>query len=132
MHIHSYQILNVLNVFRNQLSQQPGTAMNRQASGVPISGNVIISKSHRNYLIERVSAEIVERISQAEPQEQSQGFKNEERSDPAGGVQNKEAAFTYSVIDENNCKISNTLPIEQLSPLNGRQREMPEDARGLP
>jgi hypothetical protein len=124
MYIHRYQIHNVLNVYRKQLSTGPAAAMNRGIQAVSV--HVEISRSHRRYLMDRLSAEIVERISRAEG-EKSEAV--EELSSFQNKAQDKKSDFTYTAIDENNRKISNTLPIEKLSQLTGRQVE--EERKGV-
>ena len=122
MYIHNYQIHNVLNVFRKQLTKNPEVPTNRQPTAMANSDHVNISKSHRSYLMDRVSTEIVERISQAEPQKRMQELKNAvDEKIPENEVEKQKSAFTYMIIDENNRKFSHTLPIEKLSPLSGRE-----------
>jgi hypothetical protein len=115
MYIHRYQIHNVLDVYRKQLSTGPAAAINRGTQAVSV--HVEISRGHRRYLMDRLSAEIVERISRAEG-EKSEAV--QELSSFQNMAQDKKTDFTYTAIDENNRKISNTLPIEKLSPLTGR------------
>ncbi|RJQ85689.1 MAG: hypothetical protein C4519_02840 [Desulfobacteraceae bacterium] len=127
MYIHNYQIHNVLNVYRKQLSQTPAIKPNRQAPAASPSERVDISTNgQRQSLIEQVSAEIVERIANAGPQKRPEAALNdratlEETAERrARRAAKKEAAFTYTAIDENNRKSSKTMPIEKLSPLIGR------------
>ena len=69
MHIHSYQIHNVLNVYRKQLSK--GTAGNisrTSAKNQPDQDKVDISiGGQRQSLFDKISSEIVERITRFGP-----------------------------------------------------------------
>jgi hypothetical protein len=126
MYIHNYQIHNVLNVYRKQLSKGPGAKMHGQAPAetpaeyVEISGN-----GQRQSLIDQVSAEIVQRLADTGPQNRferaldGQMIKNAARN--TGQAVKRETEFTYTAIDENNNKSTNTLPVEKLGPVIERQ-----------
>jgi len=124
MYIPNYQIQNVLNVYRKQLSQLP-TMRTQKRELVPQSrGPVAITRNgQRQSIIDQVSAEIVERIAQAGPQRRFEDALSGQLTGINGQLANrpprKEVEFTYSVIDENNKKVTNTLPVENFSPLTG-------------
>ena len=126
MYIHSYQIHNVLNVYRKQLSQGPGAKPNQASASAPSHDQVEISaNAQRQALIDQVSNEIVDRIAQYSPQNR---FEEEvaRRLDqgPANGAINpkkREIEFTYTMIDENDQKRTNSLPIQRFSPLIGQE-----------
>lgn len=122
MYIPTYQIQNVLNVYRRQLSQMPATGTQSQAREARSNDRVAISRNgQRQSIIDQVSAEIVDRIAQAGPQTRFEDVLAEQLKSDTGRMANrpirKEVEFTYSVIDENNNKVTNTLPIENFSPL---------------
>lgn len=126
MYIHSYQIHNVLNVYRKQLSQGPSVKSQKHPP-VPHNGDRVelTNNGQRQSIIDQVSAEIVDRIAQVGPQklfEEALAQHMERtpgREDSRGYKYKKEAEFTYTTIDENDDKITNTLPVENFSPLTG-------------
>ena len=125
MYIHSYQIHNVLNVYRKHLSQETGAKKSEAEPVAPKSDKVELSSGfNRQSLIDQVSAEIVDRIAQGGTQRRFEDAISQEWQRPAGPetgrASKREAEFTYSVIDENNRKTTNTLPVQNFSPLTGR------------
>ena len=129
MHIHSYQIHNVLNVYRKQLSK--GTAQNifrTSAKYQPDQDKVDISiGGQRQSLFDKISSEIVERITRFGP-DTAFGAILADQMDQAGGAaahkaadleadeaSQSDSAFTYTLIDKHNQKITQSLPIRQFS-----------------
>ena len=122
MYIHSYQIHNVLNVYRKQLSQGPGTAAPKPSAPHPPQDRINISSAgQRQSIIERVSSQIVDRIAQFGPETRFVSALSSEFPRPVterNAISNQqETEFSYTVIDEHNRKVTNTLPIQKLSPL---------------
>jgi hypothetical protein len=127
MYIHSYQIHNVLNVYRKQLSQ--GSLRNHSASPAkPSLGKDSIDLSiegQRQSMFEKISAAIVERITQFGPETQAEtpaaaiggdaGAPSKVGSEPEKSMQD-DAAFTYTTIDEHNQKRTNTLTVRSFGP----------------
>lgn len=125
MYIPTYQIQNVLNVYRKQLSQMPtAKPQNPERVGQGNDRVAISRNGQRQSIIDQVSAEIVDRIAQAGPQKRFEETISEKLMNRNGPMANrslrKEVEFTYSTIDENNEKVTNTLPIENFSPFAGR------------
>jgi hypothetical protein len=125
MYIHNYQIHNVLNVYRKHLSQETDAKKGAPTPEAPKGDSVALSAGfHRQSLIAQVSAEIVDRISQeGTPKNFEDAISKEWRrsSGPLSGrPSRREVEFTYSLIDENNRKSTNTLPVENFSPLTGQ------------
>ena len=122
MYIHAYQIDNVLNVYRKQLSQKTKTKAPNPASVPSTLDRVNLSnESQRQSIIDQVSADIVQRITQY-----VQENRFDEPTDPtAEGIngqqiditQNMENEFSYTMIDENNDKRTNTLHFNGPGPL---------------
>ena len=129
MHIHSYQIHNVLNVYRKQLSQGTaqrisGTFGKKQQNHDRIDISV---KGQRQTLFDKISSEIVERITRFEPGTEFEAVLADQTDKTGGAADYKDAkieangasqhdsAFTYTLIDEYNQKITQTLPIRQFS-----------------
>lgn len=124
MHIHSYQIHNVLNVYRKQLSR--GTTWN--LSGETDGNNADQDRSNlsdhgqRQSLFEKISSEIVQRITQFGPDiEIEAAFSGQsadtrervrDKTDPSSG---KNPVFSYTMIDNNNQKTTHNFSIRQLN-----------------
>ena len=124
MYIHTYQIHNVLNVYRKQLSQSPGAKSQRQASNSEEGDRVELSNSgQRQSIIDQVSAEIVDHLAQRGPQKRFEDALAEHMDSRPGDdtlqMLRKDTKFTYTSIDENDDKITNTLPVKNFSPLIG-------------
>ena len=122
MYIPSYQIHNVLNVYRKQLSQGPGEAKVKPDAPHPLQDRINISSDgQRQSIIDRISSEIVDRIAQVGPETRFDHVLADEfarqvvEQNESTGQQDVE--FSYTVIDEHNQKVTNRLPIQQLSPL---------------
>ncbi len=128
MYIHSYQIHNVLNVYRKQLSAE--TSVKKTPSSPAASKGDMVQLSarfQRQSLVDQVSAEIVDRIAQGGTQRRFEDAIADEWRRPVmpdkERSSRREVAFTYSVIDENNQKTTNTLPVENFSPLTGQAKQ---------
>ena len=124
MHIHSYQIHNVLNVYRQRLSR--GTARekadNPERSKAAQDMIDISDHGQRQSLFEKISSEIVQRITQVSPETemetafsgQSAGTTDPER-DTVAPPRGKNQVFSYTLIDNNNQKTTHNLSIRQLN-----------------
>lgn len=134
MYVQSYQIHNVLNVYRKQLSQGPGAKTAQASSKAPTHDRVEISaNAQRQALIDQVSTEIVDRIAQYSPQnqfEEAVSQQDQARNHGTMGSEKRDVEFTYTAIDENDQKTTNSLPIQRLSPLVGQGENNIEDAAG--
>ncbi len=133
MYIHSYQIHNVLDVYRKQLSQGPGAKATQSSLKASSQDRVEISaNAQRQTLIDQVSTEIVDRIAQYSPQNQFDEIvaRNMDQPTVNGSTDSvkREVEFTYTTIDENNQKSTNSLPIQRLSPLIGPEANTTEEA----
>jgi hypothetical protein len=124
MHIHSYQIHNVLNVYRQQLSR--GTA--RNVSGRPDSNKTdqdrvdISDHGQRQTLFEKISSEIVQRITQFGPDTEIEAAISGQLARAKGPVRDEVdaaggqgPAFSYTLIDKNNRKTTHNLSVRQLN-----------------
>jgi hypothetical protein len=124
MHIHSYQIHNVLNVYRQRLSrgtarEKPDTPERSKAAQDMID---ISDHGQRQSLFEMISSEIVQRITQVSPDTetetafsgQSAGTTGPER-DTVAPSRRKNQVFSYTLIDHNNQKTTHNLSIRQLN-----------------
>jgi hypothetical protein len=124
MHIHGYQIHNVLNVYRKQLSRgtdrnTAGTPERNKAAQDPID---ICDHGQRQSLFEKISSEIVRRITQVDPEtELNAAFSGQsavtrgrarDKAEASGG---KNQVFSYTLIDSNNQKTTHNLSLRQLN-----------------
>jgi hypothetical protein len=135
MYIHAYQIDNVLNVYRKQLSQKTKVKAHDTTPAPSTLDRVKLShESQRQSIIDQVSADIVQRVSQyvqenrfEEVLESVKESRNDQQQDSS---QKKEAEFSYTLIDENNYKRTNTLQFNNGGPLinkTGQQDQETED-----
>ena len=121
MYIHGYQIHNVLNVYRKQLSQPADTRNNNSGASTPADDHVRISPNGQSHSIfDKISTEIVDRITQQDATPSFKAIVNEKLSlnRPSGELEpnDHQSDFSYNVIDEHNRKITNTLPLQRLNP----------------
>ncbi len=117
MQIPSYQIQNVLKVYSRQLSQGKmlrgnkfGTANKTSADSVTIS-----SEGKRKAIIDKVATNIVDRIITEGPKEKNEEKIADQIEKEFGKKINfskEKNQFTYTVIDENNKKLTHTLSVE--------------------
>ena len=135
MQIPSYQMHNVLNVYRkqftrNELSQRQSTG-DVKAPGDRVS---LSSEGKRQAIIEKVTAEIVERITNFGPQEAlDHEIINQLEQDTGTTVMfgdPKNSEFKYNFIDANNEKASATLSINDSNGLVSRLEELAKEAVG--
>ncbi len=120
MYIHSYQIHNVLNVYRKQLSHGPGANSSHNTQTSAAKDRIKISEDgQRQSIMDKISTEIVERITQTGPENQFEKLLADQLSDNSqqshGVPADASSDFKYTVIDEHNRKITNSLPIRGFS-----------------
>jgi len=118
MQIPSYQIQNVLKVYSRQLSQGKilsrnskfGTDIKASADSVTIS-----SEGKRQAIIDKVAENIVDRIITEGPKEKTEEKITSQIEEEFGKKINfskDKNQFTYTMIDEDNQKITHTLSVE--------------------
>jgi hypothetical protein len=131
MYVHKYQIHNVLDVYRKQLSQGSiAEYRGSQPSGAR-SGSAALPGPPHQMIIDRVSAQIVDRIVQEGPRNRfADTLIQEYTSGTVSRAPRYEAQFTYTAIDENDRKTTNTMPIEKISPLLSRMAQAAPDSLG--
>lgn len=121
MYIPSYQIHNVLNVYREQLSHGPKGATGRKIPAKNAGDRISIStQNQRQSIMDKISSEIVERIIHTGPENHFKSALADRltsKSQQASGAPNYgPPAFKYTIIDQYNRKITNTLNIRGLIP----------------
>ena len=117
MQIPSYQIQNVLKIYSRQLSQ--GKILSRNKFGGPIKTSsdsvTISSEGKRKAIIDKVAANIVDKIITEGPKEKNEEKITSQIEKELGKKINftkDKNQFTYTVIDENNQKATHTLSVE--------------------
>ena len=121
MYIHSYQIHNVLNVYRKQLSQPTSPDRSKEPASDTVKDQISVSADgQRQSIFDKISTEIVDRITQFNSTAQFESIINGKLSLHTAACQEPVAPitteFSYNVIDEQNRKITNTLPLQRLNP----------------
>ena len=117
MQIPSYQIQNVLKVYSRQLSQGKILSRNKFGNTNSVSADSvsISSEGKRKAIIDKVAANIVDRIITEGPKEKSEEIITSQIEKELGKKINfskDKNQFTYTVIDENNEKATHTLSVE--------------------
>ena len=117
MQIPSYQIQNVLKVYSRQLSQGRILSRNKSAAvNKPSADNVTLSsEGKRKAIIDKVAANIVDRIITEGPKEKNEEEITSQIEKELGKKINftkDKNQFTYTVIDENNQKATHVLSVE--------------------
>ncbi|MGD9007599.1 MAG: hypothetical protein PVG41_06745 [Desulfobacteraceae bacterium] len=125
MYIHTYQIHNVLNAYRKQLSQN--SIKGPAAQSAPHSDDRInISAEAQNpKIVNDISSQIIDRITKFGPKSEFDKALADQLSQFNGETPPRHAGndapgndFTYTKIDERNHKTTSKLEIQQLTPLN--------------
>ena len=133
MYIHTYQVDNVLNVYRKQLSQKTKDKISDTSSSAPPPGDKVSlsDDGQRQSIIKQVSEDIIKRITGYSLQNGNGGAGDHDHATSDNLIKNStqqnDFEFTYTKIDENNQKSTNSIHINGLSPTNsvGQQiREM--------
>lgn len=121
MLIASHQIQNVLKVYSKQLSQTRMLERQKELGRKqPMDDNVSISaEAKRQSIIDKVAADIVERITRSGPQDdvekQIVGKLEDELGQKVGFNDRRGNQFVFNVIDANNEKTTNTLALDDNS-----------------
>lgn len=133
MYIPSYQIHNVLKVYTRQLSQSTGGC--GPEGEMPLVGKINIpDEGKRQAVIDKVAADIVERISRFGSMEAG-AFPGEGEPQPEGDLEfssprNEPSHFVFNVIDAGNQKKATSLPVEDSRFLSQRLEELVREAVG--
>jgi hypothetical protein len=118
MQIPSYQIQNVLKVYSKQLSQGKMLSRNNKfgiANTVSADSVTISSEGKRQAIIDKVAANIVDRIITEGPKEENEAQITQQIERELGKKINfskDKSQFTYTTIDDDNNKTTKTLSVE--------------------
>lgn len=134
MYIHNYQIHNVLDVYRKQLSQRTGAENDLSTSPSPVTEGMGLSgRRPRQAIIDQVSENIVAQISGEAPRSRfAELLADTYHRPPMGKGEKAEVRFTFTTIDEDDRKRTNSLPLDRISPLFGPIAATAADATGDP
>lgn len=117
MQIPSYQIQNVLKVYSRQLSQGKMLSRNKFVADNKTSADSVTlsSEGKRQAIIEKVAANIVDRIITEGPKEKNEAQITDQIEKELGKkidfTQGKKQ-FTYTSIDDHNNRVTQTLSVE--------------------
>lgn len=119
MHIPSYQINNVIKVYSKQISQNRLAERQKTFGSEQVLSNdsiTISEEGKRQTIINKVSEDILDRITQYGPKNETEqeivDRLNREISGNLEGYDKKEKQFVFNFIDDNNEKVTNTLSVE--------------------
>jgi hypothetical protein len=117
MQIPSYQIQNVLKVYSRQLSQGKLLSRNKFGSDNKVSADSvnISSEGKRQAIIDKVATGIVDRIITEGPKEKNDEQITDQIEKELGkkiDFSRGKNQFTYTTVDENNNKVTQTLSVE--------------------
>lgn len=120
MYITNYQMHNVLKVYTNNLSKNKFQENQKTPAAKSLSDSINISaEGKRRNIIEKVAADIVNRITSKGPQEtvdhEIVNRLQDEMKDQAVKGPSKDANLVYNVIKEDQEKKTNILAIEDSS-----------------
>lgn len=117
MHVPSYQIQNVLKVYSKQLSQGKMLSRNKFNADNKVSADsvTISSEGKRQAIIEKVATNIVDRIITEGPKEKNEARITDQIEKELGkkiDFTRGRKQFTYTSIDNNNNRATQTLSVE--------------------
>jgi hypothetical protein len=120
--IHSYQIHNVLNVYRRQLSQGKTAAPTSQQSAfkAQLDRVTLNGGDSRESIFERVSTTILDRIrnyGEQVPGPESPSPEGIPRQHPQTSAPGKGKQFFFNTLDQDNRKVTNAMPVNDSSAL---------------
>ena len=116
MHIPSYQIYNILKVYIKQLSRnEMMETQNTLNIGLTVKKINQSSKDRRQFIIDKVAADIVAKITHFGQNEDQSGIINQPQNEFKRTFEfesSKNKNFTFNTIEENNQKTTNELSVE--------------------
>jgi len=133
MHISSYQMHNVLNVYSKQLSQNgSGDKIKIQLKKTLADQINLSPEGKRKATIDKVAKDIVDKISRLGNSKgtgrSSAGLSLEDRSNQLETSQGSGSQFVYNVIDEVNTKKTTKLSVENTNFLMNRLEQIAKEA----
>ncbi len=111
MHIRPYQIHNVLKAYIRQLSRS--RISNGNDDSRSIGRNTMFVRGKRRAVIDKVAADIINRITRVSlDNENTHKISDERQYELVNRVEYEETEFTYHTIDENNEKNTHTFTLK--------------------
>lgn len=132
MQIPSYQIDNVQKVYSKQVSRGKIIDRQKDLGSKPSADKITLSsEGKRASVINKVAADIVERITHDGPQNDVDRNITEQLEKELGRKleygKKDDSRFVYNAIDENNQKTRNTLSMEKPDPIIKRLEEIAKE-----
>ena len=131
MHIQSYQIHNVLNAYRRHLSQtKPGQAPSPDSQHTK-SDTVSISEEGKNQsIMEKVADNVLKKITNVGPESnfEQEMARQVQSSEDKHTLAEKENAFVFDTILENNQKETRSIAVDDSQVLMNRLNELAKAA----
>ena len=133
MHVSTYQIHNVLNVYSKQLSQDRSAPKLKSGYKRNLADQINLSnEGKRKATIDKVAQDIVSKISDFGSKNKGKTGEpdrlEERNEDQFESDQKREAAFVYNVIDELNEKTTTALSVKDNGFLVNRLEQLAKDA----
>lgn len=131
MQIQSYQIHNVLNVYRRQLSQGKTDQVQQSGTHAPTSDSVTISPESKNKsVMEKVAANVLKKITNVDPGPDfgQEMLKQTQIAENSLNPTEKENEFVFNAIAENNQKETRSIAIDNSQVLMSRLDELAKAA----
>jgi hypothetical protein len=124
--IASYQIHNVLKLYTDRLSKKRRLKHLRGGDDPVLQPEAtrLSNDGRRDYLVERLAADIVSRIQNREPQKRFPGNSPEAVSEPKADPAAVNGEFVYNIISDDQCKKTVRLSLEDSDFLMRRIEEM--------
>ena len=131
MHIQSYQIHNVLNVYRRQLSQaKPGQGQPTDSQHAK-SDTVSISDEAKNQsIMEKVADNVLKKITNVDPEPNfdQELARQVTSNDDKNSLAETESTFVFNTIVENNQKETRSIAVDDSQVLMNRLNELAKAA----
>ena len=131
MHIQSYQIHNVLNVYRRQLSQTKAGSSQPANSQYAKPDTVSLSDEAKNQsIMEKVADNVLKKITNVDPEsnfEQALAMQVHSNGKKTS-LAEKEGAFVFNTIVENNQKETRSIAVDDSQVLMNRLNELAKAA----
>ena len=125
MHIQSYQIHNVLSVYRRQLSQGKMPPSRQASASTMQNDSVTLSNEGRNQAImEKVAASVIEKITSVTPESEADLSTEYAKTAPNSSRSQQENAFTFNTIVGDNQKETRSIAIGNSKVLMSRLDEL--------
>ena len=135
MHVPSYQMHNVLNIYGKKLRHNISSRDRNLSETLPVDQVDLTSEGKRRTTIEKVSREILDKIirfgSQADSSHGRSEHTKANTDKVIASIKPSEVGFVFNVIDTINKKTTNSVSVEDSSFLIKRLDQLSKDATGI-